>query len=47
MERLAKFPAWATLALLLLSRFASHTDAAEKAKLTLGYSSTGPTAVGL
>jgi len=37
----------ASLALLLLILRAGHGDAAERSKLVLGYSTTGPTAVGL
>jgi ABC-type nitrate/sulfonate/bicarbonate transport system substrate-binding protein len=36
-----------TALLLLAGLFGVRTDAAERAKLTLGYSTTGPTAVGL
>jgi NitT/TauT family transport system substrate-binding protein len=45
MDHWAKFAGGAALALLLL--LAGKTYAAEKAKLTFGYSTTGPTAVGL
>jgi len=45
MGHLAKFTGGAALALLLLLEAKTH--AAEKAKLTFGYSTTGPTAVGL
>jgi len=47
MGPLAKFVARASLALLLLPLLVGQGDAAEKAKLTFGYSTTGPTAVGL
>ncbi len=45
MGHLAKFTGGGALALLLL--FAGKVHGAEKAKLTFGYSTTGPTAVGL
>ena len=44
MQRQAAF---ANLIFLILSLFAARADAAERAKLVLGYSTTGPTAVGL
>ena len=45
MHRQAEFFERISLALFLL--LAGQADAAERAKLTLGYSTTGPTAVGL
>lgn len=47
MQRLASFAARLWLAVLLLLLDAALGKAAEKTKLTLGYSTTGPTAVGL
>lgn len=47
MRRLAKFAVHAALAWLLLPLIVNQVHAAEKAKLTIGYSTTGPTAVGL
>jgi ABC-type nitrate/sulfonate/bicarbonate transport system substrate-binding protein len=47
MGPLAKLAACASLALLLLPLLVGQANAAEKAKLTIGYSTTGPTAVGL
>ena len=44
MQRQAAF---ANLIFLILSLFAARAHAAERAKLVLGYSTTGPTAVGL
>jgi ABC-type nitrate/sulfonate/bicarbonate transport system substrate-binding protein len=47
MTRPAQCAARAALALLLLQLLVSSVNSAEKAKLTIGYSTTGPTAVGL
>lgn len=44
MSALAKFASGAALTLLVCT---AHVHAAKKAKLTIGYSSTGPTAVGI
>ena len=47
MIRTAQCAVRAALGLLLLQLLAGHVHGAEKAKLTIGYSTTGPTAVGL
>jgi NitT/TauT family transport system substrate-binding protein len=47
MKRLARFSARAALLLITLALVAARVESAERAKLTIGYSTTGPTAVGL
>ncbi|HLN88071.1 MAG TPA: ABC transporter substrate-binding protein, partial [Candidatus Limnocylindrales bacterium] len=47
MRRLLRISVRATLLLALLVLLAARVHAAERAKLTIGYSTTGPTAVGL
>ncbi len=47
MRRLARFSAWASLLLITLAFLAARVESAERAQLTIGYSTTGPTAVGL
>jgi NitT/TauT family transport system substrate-binding protein len=47
MRRLARFSAWVSLLLITLALLAARVESAEKVKLTIGYSTTGPTAVGL
>lgn len=46
-RRLARISARATLLLMMLALPAARVHSAERAKLTIGYSTTGPTAVGL
>ncbi len=47
MQRLARISARATLLLMIVALLAAQVHSAERAKLTIGYSTTGPTAVGL
>ena len=47
LKRQAKFFKRASLVLLVLAVLVGTSNSAEKAKLTFGYSTTGPTAVGL
>lgn len=47
MRRLARFSLRASLLLITLALLAARVESAERAKLTIGYSTTGPTAVGL
>lgn len=47
MSRLARISARAILPLVMLALLAARAHCAERAKLTVGYSTTGPTAVGL
>jgi len=47
MRRLARVSLRASLLLITLALLAARVESAESAKLTIGYSTTGPTAVGL
>jgi len=47
MRQLARISARATLLLMIVALLAAQVHSAERAKLTIGYSTTGPTAVGL
>jgi len=47
MRRLARVSLRASLLLIILALLAARVHSAERAKLTIGYSTTGPTAVGL